>query len=57
MRPLWKVWQWLVERDGLIVVTPDLPAREPDYSVADLGREVRNFGAVLVSLVRGRWER
>ncbi len=39
---LWKVWRWLVERDGLILVTPD----EPDYSLTDLGREVRNFGSV-----------
>jgi hypothetical protein len=60
MRAVWKVWRWLVARDGLILVKPDKsdePAREPDYSLADLGREVRNFGSALLSLVRGRWGR
>ena len=69
---LWKVWRWYIERGGLIIVrpdepgasrfdptvaAPDEPAREPDYSVVDLLREVRNFGSAMLSLVRGRWDR
>lgn len=40
----------------LRLVTPDKPDA-PDYGLTDLGRELRNFGAVMVSLVRGRWDR